>query len=88
MSDDEKKKGEEYESPDVQPADEDLPDDGIFFLPVTVAVNANVTANANGVVNANAATNINLGANANVMTNANFGVNANVNVTTNAVSKE
>lgn len=78
---------EEYESPAVQSTNEDQPDNGIFFIPVTVAVNANVVANVNGAANANAVANVNVGANANVMTNANAGVNANVNVTTNAVSK-
>lgn len=61
--------------------DDDPPpaENGIFFVPVTVAVNANVAANFNAAANANAAANVNAVANANAAANANAVANVNVN---------
>ncbi len=60
---------------------EDQPDDGIIFIPVTLAVNANVAANVNEAINANTNTNANLNvvANTNALYNANANSNVNVN---------
>ncbi len=80
----EKVVGGDYEDPSVQGADGGGAVAGIFFIPVTIMVNANVMSNFNAAANLNAAMNANAAINANAVTNANANVVANANAAFNA----
>ena len=65
-----------YEEPAVQCTGNDAQTEGIFFVPVFLAVNANVVVNAVVAVNASAAANMNVAANGNVTANVFTSTNA------------
>jgi hypothetical protein len=67
-----------YEEPAVQYTGDDAETNGIFFIPVFIAANANVVVNANAAANINAGANANAVANVNAVANANASTNANV----------
>jgi hypothetical protein len=68
-----------YEEPAVQSNGDDAETNGIFFIPVFVAVNANIVTNANATMNVNLATtaNVTIVANTNSVANVNVATNTN-----------
>lgn len=76
-----------YEDPAAQGGEPEPASNGIFFVPVFVAVNANFAINVNAAANANAAMNANVATtvNATVVANANAGFNANASMNVNTI---